>query len=71
MEVQQQERYEKIKKSKWNRWYKKVRTIGLSRYLKERGEEGKIIRVARFRIENEMREGRYWEREDRRCRLCE
>ena len=31
-----------------------------------------MIRVARFRLGNEMREERYWEAEEkRRCRLCE
>jgi len=39
--------------------------------LKEKRKEEKMIRVARFRLGNEMREGRYWEREEkRRCRLC-
>lgn len=39
--------------------------------MKERGKEEKIIRVARFRMGNEIRKERYWERvEDRRCRLC-
>jgi len=28
-------------------------------------------RVARFRLENEMNEGKYWEEEKkRRCRIC-
>jgi len=31
-----------------------------------------MIRVARFRLGNEMREGKYWEDEEkRRCRICE
>lgn len=34
----------------------------LPKYLKERGKEEKIIRVARFRMGNEMRKERYWER---------
>ncbi|KYN11483.1 hypothetical protein ALC57_16363, partial [Trachymyrmex cornetzi] len=33
--------------------------------------EGRWRRVARFRLENEVREGRYWEsEEERECRLC-
>lgn len=37
-----------------------MRTIGLPKYLKERGKEGQIIRVTIFRMGNEMREERYW-----------
>lgn len=43
----------------------------MSRYLRKRGKEESIIRIARFRLGSEMREGRYWEAEEkRRCRLC-
>ena len=70
-EVQAQERFERIGKSRWNKWYKEIRTVGLPRYLKEKGKEERLVRIARFRLGNEMREGRYWEREEeRRCRLC-
>lgn len=50
---------EKVQKSRWNRWYKEVRTVRLSRYLKERGKEKSMIRIARFRLKSEMREERY------------
>ena len=70
-EVQAQERFERIEKSRWNKWYKEIRTVGLPRYLKEYGKEERLVRIARFRLGNEMKEGRYWEREEeRRCRLC-
>lgn len=30
-----------------------------------------MVRIARFRLGNEMRDCRYWEKEERKCRLCE
>jgi len=70
-EIQQQERFERIQRSRWNRWYKEIRTLGMPRYLKEKWKEERMIRVARFRLGNEMREGKYWEEEEkRRCRIC-
>lgn len=53
-----------------NRWYKEVRVLGIPKYLKENRKEGRMIRVARFKLGSEMREGRYWEGEERRCRIC-
>jgi len=47
-----------------------VRTIGVPRYLKEEGKEARMTRIARFRLGSEMREGRFWEGEKRKCRLC-
>lgn len=70
IEMQQQEKFERVQKSKWNR-YKEMRVLGIPKYLKEKRKEGRMIRVARFRLESEMREGRYWEGEERRrCRIC-
>jgi len=67
-EIQQQERFERIQK--WNRWYKEIGTMGTLRYLREKWKEERMIRV-RFRLGNEMREGKYWEDEEkRRCRIC-
>ncbi|EFN67046.1 hypothetical protein EAG_02771 [Camponotus floridanus] len=71
IEMQQQERFERVQKSKWNRWYKDGRVLGIPQYLYEKGKEERMIRVARFRLGSEMREGRYWEEEEgRRCRSC-
>lgn len=42
---------------------------GDTRVLKEGMGKSRWKRVARFRLGNEMREGRYWE-EEKRCRLC-
>jgi len=32
--------------------------------------ENRWKRIVRFRLENKMLEGRYWEEEKRTCRLC-
>jgi len=70
-EKQRRERREKIERSKFNRWYKEVKGKGIPEYLKKGWGESRWKRVARFRLGSEMREGRYWEGEERRkCRLC-
>lgn len=58
VEVQQQERFERIQRSR-NGWYKEIRVLGVPMYLREKGKEKRMIRIARFR-----------EREGRRCRIC-
>lgn len=41
-------------------------------YLKKEWRESRWKRIARFRLGNEIREGRYWEEERKRvCRICE
>ncbi|EZA50331.1 hypothetical protein X777_11275 [Ooceraea biroi] len=61
-----EERWERIIGSKYNRWYKVVKGEGLPEYLKKGWK-----RIARFRLGNEVRDGNYWEEEEkRRCRLC-
>lgn len=70
--MQMQERFERVVKSRWNRWYRDIRTVGVPRYLRNNGKEKRLTMIARFRLENEMREGRYsyWERkEKRKCRI--
>ncbi|RLU22724.1 hypothetical protein DMN91_005002 [Ooceraea biroi] len=57
LEIQQQERYGRIERSRWNRCYRELRTLDIPRYLKKAGKEGRMIRIARFRLGNEMREG--------------
>jgi len=67
--MQRAERWRRIEKSKYNKWYRRIKKDGVPGYLKEgvRREQ----RVARFRLGNEMREGTYWEGEnERRCRMC-
>jgi len=47
-----------------------VRILGVPRYLREKGKEKRMNRIARFRLESEMREGRFWEEgEKMKCRL--
>ncbi|XP_067217103.1 LINE-1 retrotransposable element ORF2 protein [Linepithema humile] len=70
-EKQRKERREKISESRFSRWYKEVKGEGIPDYLKKGWGESRWKRVARFRLGNEVREGRYWEEEEkRRCRLC-
>lgn len=40
------------------------------KYLEKGWKESKWQRIARFRLGNDMIEGRYWEEENRMCRLC-
>ena len=69
--AQMQEREARIRESRFNRMYKEIKVDGIARYLKEIGKEARMTRIARFRMGNELREGRYWEeKEGRRCREC-
>lgn len=48
-----------------------MRARGLPRYLRSGKKDEGMRLIARFRLGNEMREGRYWESEDERaCRIC-
>lgn len=68
---QREERREKIEGSSYNKWYKMVKGEGIPGYLKKEWGESRCIRVARFRLGNEMRASKYWEREEAvMCRLC-
>ncbi|XP_071581079.1 uncharacterized protein [Temnothorax nylanderi] len=71
-ETQRKERWEKIEKSDYNRWYKVIKGEGIPGYLKKGWGESRWRRVARFRLGSEMRESRYWEGEEKKkCRMCE
>jgi len=50
VEVQQQERFERVQKSRWNVWYKKVRVLEVPKYLREKGKEGRMIRGSEVQI---------------------
>ncbi|EFN65779.1 hypothetical protein EAG_09322 [Camponotus floridanus] len=68
---QEEERWEKIRKSEFNKWYGKVKGKGVPEYLRKGWSEERWQRVARFRLGDDMRGGKYWEREERRkCRVC-
>jgi len=41
-DIQERERYNKVQKSRWNRWYKEMR---VSRYLREKGKEERVINM--------------------------
>ncbi|XP_068991496.1 trichohyalin-like [Neodiprion pinetum] len=70
-EEQRKERWEKIRESRYNRWYRLVKGEGIPGYLGKGWGESRWIRVARFRLGSEMKEARYWEEEEkRRCRVC-
>ncbi|XP_066585599.1 cilia- and flagella-associated protein 251-like [Prorops nasuta] len=69
---EKEERDNRIRISKYNRWYKVVREEEVPEYLKGGRKEGEWVKIARFRLGNEMREGQYWRKEEeRKCRICE
>lgn len=68
---QEAERWEGIRNSRYNSWYGRVKGKGVPEYLKRGWKEERWQRVARFRLGDGMRGGRYWkEEEERKCRLC-
>ncbi|XP_025993782.2 uncharacterized protein LOC113004505 [Solenopsis invicta] len=70
-EMQERERWERIRSSRYNRWYGEVKGKGLPEYLKKGWGESRWRRVARFRLGNEIRERMYWGGEEEKgCRLC-
>jgi len=69
-ELQGRRRWEEIKESRYNIWYKEIKGQGLPEYLKKGWGESRVRRIARFRLGNEVREACYWEEEEKRkCRL--
>lgn len=70
-EKQKEQRKERIGNSSYNRWYKYIKGEGIPMYLKKRWTEERWRRVCRYRMGNEVREGAYWESEEKRsCRMC-
>ncbi|KYN50622.1 hypothetical protein ALC57_15112 [Trachymyrmex cornetzi] len=71
VELQKGERWESIRGTRYNKWYGWIKGEGVPEYLKKGWGEGRWRRMARFRLGNEVREGRYWKGEEERCcRLC-
>lgn len=71
-ERQREERWENIERLRYNRWYGLVKGTGIPEYLKKVWGESRGRRIAKCRLENEMKEKRYWEEEGKReCRMCE
>ena len=62
--LEEVERWERIRDSRYNRWYGMVKGVGVPGYMKRGWGESRWIRVATFRLGNEMRGGRYWEEEE-------
>ncbi|EFN86234.1 hypothetical protein EAI_01473 [Harpegnathos saltator] len=70
-ELLREERWRKIRESKYNKWYKFVKGEAIPEYLEKGWVEGRWRRVWRFRIGSEIRERKYWEKEEKRkCRMC-
>lgn len=60
-DIQRRERWERINNSEFNTWYKVIKGKRIPGYLKKGWGKSRWSRRARYRLGNEMREGRYWE----------
>ncbi|XP_070526501.1 golgin subfamily A member 6-like protein 1 [Cardiocondyla obscurior] len=70
-EMQRKERKEKIIESRFNKFYKRIKKEGVPEYLKKGWKEERWMRMARFRLGNEIKGYRYWKNEEgRKCRMC-
>lgn len=70
-ELQVQESGCRIETSRYNEVYRIIKVERIPRYMKGKGKAERIRTIARIRLGNKMRSGRYWETvEKRRCRLC-
>ncbi|CAD6219942.1 GSCOCG00011533001-RA-CDS [Cotesia congregata] len=68
---QERERWEKILVSESNRDYKFIKEKGIPGHLKKGRSEDRWCRMARFRLRDFLKGGRYWEeREKRLCEVC-
>lgn len=48
---QKKERWNKIKESKYNAWYKEIKKEGIPKYLKKGWSDERWRRIIRFRLE--------------------
>lgn len=70
--TQEKEKWEKIRGSRSNKWYNRVKGKGVPDYLKKEWKEKRWQRIVRFRLGNRMRGNKYWEKEERRkYKVCE
>jgi len=60
-ERQREVRWEAIRRSKYNRWYKEIKRESVPGYLKKGWGEERWSRIARFRLGNEVEERKHWE----------
>ena len=66
-EMQKNERWQKIIDSKYN---KCIKEEGVPRCIKGKWSANRVRKLARYRLGNEVKEGRYWiTGEERKCRL--
>lgn len=71
-EREREESWKRIRESRYNKWYTWVMKEEIPKYLEKGWAEVRWRRMIRWRLGNEMREGKYWEEEERRsCRICE
>lgn len=55
----------------YNKWYGRVKGERIPGYLKKGWAERRWSRVVRYRMGEDVREGRYWRGEvERICRMC-
>lgn len=65
-------RWDKIRESKYNRYYKVIKTEELPKYLEKGWREERWRRIARWKLGNEVRESMYWESEEKKkYSVCE
>src|SRR5580765_4268653 len=71
IEIDREERWERIENSSYNVHYKGIKGRGIPGYLKKGWGESRWQRVAKFRLGNGMRGNSYWKsEEEKRCRMC-
>lgn len=58
-EMQMEERWGKIRESRYNKWYQWINGEGIPEYLKKGKRERRCRRIARFRLGNEVKERKY------------
>lgn len=69
-EMQRLERWQRIRDSKYSKWYKEIKEEGIPEYLRKGWGESRWRRVMRFRLGNEIKESNYWKVEVKRvCRM--
>lgn len=57
MELQKEDRWKRIRESKYNKWYGWVKEEGMPDYMKKEWGKSRWKREARYRLRNEMRDG--------------
>lgn len=67
----EEERWEKIRKSKFNKWYGRIKEKRVPGCLRKEWKKKRWQRMAKFRLRDGLTGNRYWEREEEKmCRVC-